>query len=135
MQLLKLVYLAHGWMLGFNNRVLISELVEAWRYGPVVPSVYHLYKHFGRDPIISRKLIDQECKMDEDQIEIIDLTCEWYEEETGEALSLITHETGSPWDRAIKILGPGSKIPNQFIRDYYYERAEYEEEEEEEERP
>ena len=41
MHVIKLVYLAHGWMLGFTSRALINEAVEAWTYGPVVPSTYY----------------------------------------------------------------------------------------------
>ena len=40
MTLLKFVYIAHGWTLALLDRPLITDLAEAWRYGPVVPSVY-----------------------------------------------------------------------------------------------
>lgn len=47
MQVLKLVYISHGWQLGLHGRPLVNEPIEAWQYGPVVPSVYHRYKRFG----------------------------------------------------------------------------------------
>ena len=47
MHIIKLVYLSHGWMLGLHDTPLLWEPVEAWQYGPVVPSVYHLYKGWG----------------------------------------------------------------------------------------
>ena len=37
MQVLKLVYYCHAWMLGLYGRPLIRQPIEAWRYGPVVP--------------------------------------------------------------------------------------------------
>ena len=37
MHILKLTYLAHGWMLGFHKRPLIKEPIEALIYGPVIP--------------------------------------------------------------------------------------------------
>lgn len=40
MKIIKLVYIAHGWHLAHKKSPLISEPVEAWPYGPVVPSVY-----------------------------------------------------------------------------------------------
>jgi len=55
MQLIKLVYIAHGWTLGLYNQPLIGKQVEAWTYGPVIPSVYHDFKHYGRDPITQQK--------------------------------------------------------------------------------
>ena len=51
MHVLKLAYLCHGWMLGVFGRGLIAEPAEAWRYGPVIPTVYHTYKSFRGEPI------------------------------------------------------------------------------------
>ena len=51
MQVLKLVYIAHGWNLGLNAQPLVNEDIEAWQYGPVIPSLYHKYKQYGSNPI------------------------------------------------------------------------------------
>ncbi|MCC7437458.1 MAG: DUF4065 domain-containing protein [Armatimonadetes bacterium] len=40
MKLLKLVYIAHGWHLGIMGKPLISDEVQAWKYGPVIPKLY-----------------------------------------------------------------------------------------------
>jgi uncharacterized phage-associated protein len=32
LQLMKLVYIAHGWMLGTYGRPLIKDRIEAWKY-------------------------------------------------------------------------------------------------------
>ena len=47
MQLLKLVYIAHGWMFGFFNEPLIDDDIEAWKYGPVIPNLYQAIKNYG----------------------------------------------------------------------------------------
>jgi uncharacterized phage-associated protein len=64
MQIQKLVYFAHGWRLAAIGAALIDEMVEAWRYGPVIPSLYHEFKSFGKNPITRKasnlKLIDEE---------------------------------------------------------------------------
>src|SRR5690242_19451838 len=51
MQVIKLVYLAHGWYLAITGRPLLDERVQAWRFGPVVPSIYHEFKKYGNGPI------------------------------------------------------------------------------------
>ena len=51
MKVQKLVYFAHGWHLGITQKPLINEQVEAWPYGPVIPSLYQDLKRWGADPI------------------------------------------------------------------------------------
>ena len=40
MQVVKLAYYCHAWMLGLYHRPLLEQPVEAWHYGPVVPEIY-----------------------------------------------------------------------------------------------
>lgn len=47
LKLQKLLYLAQAYALISKNRKLFEELIEAWAFGPVVPSVYKLYKQYG----------------------------------------------------------------------------------------
>src|SRR5882724_82988 len=51
MKLIKLVYISYGWYLAFANKPLINEKVQAWKYGPVVPSVYQEFKKFYKGQI------------------------------------------------------------------------------------
>jgi uncharacterized phage-associated protein len=43
----KEAYIGHGLHLAVYNVPLLSEAVEAWQYGPVVPSIYHSAKVYG----------------------------------------------------------------------------------------
>ena len=53
--LMKLVYIAHGWTLALIDRPLVSDQIEAWRYGPVIPGIYHDFReglfHIDEKPI------------------------------------------------------------------------------------
>ena len=39
MQLLKLVYIAHGWRLGLYGKPLIRDEIQAWQYGSYYSSL------------------------------------------------------------------------------------------------
>ena len=43
-QLIKLVFILHGRTLAALNQHLIFDRIEAWRYGPVIPVLYHELK-------------------------------------------------------------------------------------------
>lgn len=109
MKLQKLVYFAHGWYLALTNgQPLIDEKIEAWRYGPVVPSLYHEFKSHGSGPI-ERYAIDIETdqgfrivtpRLPEDGSlsAFIDKVWEVYGNFTAIQLSNMTHESETPWD-------------------------------------
>lgn len=123
MHVLKLVYISHGWTLGLYGRSLINEPAEAWRYGPVVPSVYHRYKSFRGDPITTEP-VDRSDAFDDDQRDVIEQVHEVYGDFTALQLSALTHKPGTPWDITYREYGAGVIIPNELIRDYYERLAE-----------
>ena len=51
MQLLKLVYLAHGWSIVLFDRPIISASPQAWQYGPVYPRIYKSIKKSGSSAV------------------------------------------------------------------------------------
>jgi uncharacterized phage-associated protein len=40
-----MLYYAQGWHLAFFDFPLFEDNIYAWKYGPVIHSVYHNYKH------------------------------------------------------------------------------------------
>ena len=44
----KLVYITKGFALATLDDGLFEEEVEAWKYGPVISSLYHEFKQFPR---------------------------------------------------------------------------------------
>lgn len=122
LQLLKLVYIAHGWFLAFFDKPLIREHVQAWKYGPVIPSLYHAIKHYGKSPI--KELLegaDDFEKLDDKEKKILDETLRIYGKFDGVQLSSLTHQRGTPWSKVWK----GNffeDIPNDMIKEYYLEK-------------
>jgi len=73
LKLQKLVYYAQGLHLVINNTPLFSERILAWKYGPVVPDVYHEYKiheagGIPSDPTFNPSSIDENTKEFLDEI-------------------------------------------------------------------
>ncbi|WP_206413888.1 Panacea domain-containing protein [Lysobacter enzymogenes] len=102
MQLLKLVYIAHGWHLGYEGRPLLNEEVQAWRYGPVVHSLYKQVKHYGRGAV--RELLptgrfpwSKDTDVDQNTALLLDMVWKGYGHYSGTELSDMTHRQGSPW--------------------------------------
>lgn len=137
MKLHKLVYFAHGWRLGLFGEELIDEEIEAWDYGPVVPSLYHEFKHFGSRPITQRAtvlegdatslcIVTPQINADDGQTQaLLARVYEVYGHRSGPELSALTHLPGSPW-RQIRDKNPnirGAGIPNDVIRAYFQEQA------------
>ncbi|MDR3165746.1 MAG: DUF4065 domain-containing protein [Synergistaceae bacterium] len=46
MKLQKLLYYCQGYSLGITGRVLFEDKIEAWKYGPVVRTVYKEYQNY-----------------------------------------------------------------------------------------
>jgi uncharacterized phage-associated protein len=128
MKLIKLVYLAHGWNLALQQQALIDEPIAAWRYGPVIASLYHQFKKFGNDGVTEyAPSSDHDLYNDSNTLALLDRIWEVYGKYTGVQLSTLTHEQDSPWDIAWnKQKGKDNynhAISDQIIQDYYAEQA------------
>ncbi|MBU2915864.1 Panacea domain-containing protein [Reichenbachiella agariperforans] len=119
MKLLKLTYIAHGYYLGFFNKPLIQNRVQAWKYGPVIPELYGVIKRFGTSSV-DIELMDlySEKDLSEKDEEFISLLWNAYKGSSGTKLSALTHTKGSPWSQVFN--GQHNvDIPNDIIADYY----------------
>lgn len=118
MQLLKLVYMAHGWMLGLVGRPLIKEEVEAWQYGPVIPELYNAVRRYKSQPVAAQ-IEGVDGYLDGEETHIIDQVYQIYGQRSGPALSRLTHQPDSPWAKVYKRGSFGLEIPNDLIEDHY----------------
>ena len=124
LKLMKITYIAHGWMLGLYGKPLISEDIEAWQYGPVIPELYREIQKFGRSHI-SGLPDEYGVELSDDEKSIVDQTFDGYSSYTAGELVALTHEKGTPWYTVTKgkSYGPGIIIPNHVIEQYYHERT------------
>jgi uncharacterized phage-associated protein len=123
MQLIKLVYMCHGWMLGLYNRPLIREQVQAWKYGPVVPDLYRAVRRFGADPVTRLLPGPQHPPFDALEQDLIAQVFSTYGDHSGVTLSEMTHLPGSPWHHIWNPKAWNPAIPDEMIRDYYAKLA------------
>ena len=119
MKLIKLVYIAHGWYLALNKgKSLINEAIQAWKYGPVIHSLYHKLKKYYQYDILSIDFPTSEEIDKEDKI-FLDKIWEVYGEYDGLQLSTTTHQPETPWDETYKKGKKFIQIPNNVIQKYY----------------
>jgi uncharacterized phage-associated protein len=120
MQIIKLVYLCHGWMLGLYGRPLIEDEIQAWAYGPVIRDLYEVVRQFGSGPVrgpLSERT--QPLPFDDKEEDIIQQVYQGYGGMSGPALSRLTHAQGTPWSMTYEMLGQNSIISNDLIQDHF----------------
>ncbi|MBV8771324.1 MAG: SocA family protein [Deltaproteobacteria bacterium] len=140
LKLQKLIYYAHGWHLALKGQALIDEAIQAWPYGPVVPTVYHEFKDYGDRPIPQNALaeeFEQDPKgamiavtptvpgSDTETNRFLQKIAEVFDRYSGVELSAFTHQPGTPW-HALKQLHQNLKgiiITNDEIKAYFINLA------------
>jgi len=138
MQVQKLVYFAHGWYLALFGEPLISEPVQAWSYGPVIPSLYQEFKRFGNEGIegqativrfagtrfsIGRPSIEgiENPEERERMTSFLDRLWQVYSRFSAIQLSNMTHSEDSPWKIALQNSNGAraTVINDNLIRTYF----------------
>lgn len=121
MQAQKLTYIAHGISLGHRGLGILSDPVCAWRYGPVMPSLYHALKQYGKSPITKPISLPEHFAKSEDQDSYIDglvkNVFDTYGKYSAETLSEFTHRAGTPWDQSYN--SGNTIIRDDLIKNYY----------------
>lgn len=122
MKVQKLTYIAYGYWLGFTNYQLFQDSVEAWRYGPVIPTLYyHLAKYganFIQEAIITNRA--NAISPGSEESELIAIVYDKYKDLSAGQLSYLTHLPNTPWSKTWNIMRErkGTISPEE-VRDYY----------------
>ncbi len=131
LKLLKLVYIFFGWTSAFHpDRYLFSDRIEAWQYGPVIPSLYYELRKFGREPIRGTRALVYDPSKDESPrvalendihkeiLKTLETIWNSYKNAPAEHIVALTHQEGTPW-REFYDKTYGKEIPKDSIRTYY----------------
>jgi uncharacterized phage-associated protein len=120
LKIIKLTYISYGWYLALtgNKECLISEKPEAWNFGPVFPTLYQVFKKFGKSPIKNpEKFWSDDAITDRDAL-FLDRIWEIYGSKTGVYLSAMTHTPDTPWS-TVYPKGFNLQIPDVLIFEHY----------------
>jgi uncharacterized phage-associated protein len=131
MKVHKLLYISHGYFIARTGEPLLNELFQAWKLGPVIPSVYHRLKKYGAAPIteyaeaydarIGATVPIAAPEGDAEYEKVREFVWSHYGTRESMALSRLTHRDGGAWERAINdnpgIQGP--PILNEAIREEF----------------
>lgn len=104
-KLLKLIYIAHGWSLALFSRPLISESIQAWKYGPVIESTYYRFREFADQPIDLYYCLNEDVERnplpdDQGTRELLNTIWRIYKNTTGIQLANWTHAKEGAWYEA-----------------------------------
>ncbi|HEY4922747.1 MAG TPA: type II toxin-antitoxin system antitoxin SocA domain-containing protein [Xanthobacteraceae bacterium] len=116
MSLQKLAYYVQAFYLALNDQPMFSEEIKAWKWGPVIPAVYHRYSSFGAAPIFS--------ETDKSIVEFgrdhlagfLSQVVDFFRRYTAPELSRATH-LEAPWRDASDV--EDNTIPQEIMKVYY----------------
>lgn len=91
----KLLYFIQKTHYSVYHEPFFDDSIEAWQYGPVIPTIYHHFKEYGRDNIDIFKLGDflqHKEKLTISQIGVVDFVWDRYYQYSAGALVDISHQ-------------------------------------------
>lgn len=119
MKILKLTYLSYAWYLALTDgKPLFREQPQAWKFGPVFPTLYKSMKLYGSTEIYSPLPNNVEETLSESDVKFLERIWEIYGKFTGVELSALTHKPDTPWSRTYKE-GCNITIEDSLILDHY----------------
>ena len=123
MRLLKLAYMAHGWSLAIFDEPLVNDYVQAWKYGPVIPTIYYAFRPYGVYGLNKIPMI-REQTLGEEVCELMKSVYGIYQKLSDRQLTQLTHILGGPWHKVYKPGKLGIVIPNDLISQHFKSKIE-----------
>jgi len=122
LKLQKLLYFAQGYHLAVTRgNPLFSDEIQAWKFGPVIPSIYNVYKTHGNNPI--NEAGNMLKSAEEPLLRFLDKVWKIISPFSAIRLSSISHTSGGPWHRIVMEnggdVGMNRKIPLELMTNYF----------------
>ncbi len=126
----KLVYFAYGRVMGYTKEKLFYDRIEAWQFGPVIPSLYHQLKRYGSKPVTEKIL---EYDYDKNMFfswnlaegtalrKLMGIVWRRYKSLPPNEMVALTHKPGTPWFETVREHGYKAEIRDDLIYEHFLE--------------
>lgn len=114
MKLQKLVYYSQAWSVVWDDDVIFSEPIEAWKNGPVVRDLWEAMRGSFR---VSHAPGGVAANLTDEQKATVDQVLDFYGDRDAQWLSDLTHME-DPWRNAYA-LGQNTEITPEALSEYY----------------
>lgn len=117
LKLQKMLYYEQGFHLAAFGTPLFDEEIEAWMYGPVVPSIYNEYAKYEANGIAPPKKID--LKLTKNEATLFNNVFDVYNQYSATKLVEMTHNE-PPWSNVPP--GRGKIISQKSMKEFFQTR-------------
>ena len=115
LKLQKLLYYMQGFYLAIFEEPLFDDEIEAWMYGPVVPSIYNIYNKDGKAPLYNDDDYES-IEMSAEHEDLFSQVYSAYGQFSAIKLMEMTHKE-KPW-KSVNT-GHGNIISKDIIKKYF----------------
>ncbi|HBD95063.1 MAG: hypothetical protein A2015_02200 [Spirochaetes bacterium GWF1_31_7] len=113
LKLQKILYFSQGWYLALTGNPLFSDEIVAFKYGPVIKSIYEIFRIFGSKNIT--KIAESTEQVENKDNEFINKIWNLYKNHDAISLSNISHIKNGPWD----VTNINDIITTDIIQNYF----------------
>ena len=133
LKLQKILYFAQAAYLSLQGKPLFNDEIQAWKYGPVIPTVYKHFQKYKNDPL-PEVALNERIKQDEETQTFLQGIWELFGKYSASELVEITHNQ-APWKEAYKEVGTTGEnavISLESMMEYYKDIFRYQDQEQSE---